>query len=165
MKRSLRKLQDKQVHHHLLEHALPSVWPPFYPFDTDTFPPEKTFSVWTSMLNRTRETAEYFDEEIYACKAMRMLDEIVVSLFLILIVEPRRMRRAYPRGNSTAISWRVRTASTWQTTLSIQREWRRKLSWRNFPLTRRYHWNWTTSNPHLTHCTQSRSSNSPCVLS
>jgi len=33
------------------------------------------------MLNRTRETAEYFDENTYAVKAMRMLDEIVPPLF------------------------------------------------------------------------------------
>ena len=32
------------------------------------------------MLNRTRETAEYFDENTYAVKAMRMLDEIVPPL-------------------------------------------------------------------------------------
>lgn len=31
------------------------------------------------MLNRTRETAEYFDENIYAVKQMKLLDEIVVS--------------------------------------------------------------------------------------
>ena len=30
------------------------------------------------MLKRTRETAEYFDENLYAVKAMRMLDEIVI---------------------------------------------------------------------------------------
>ena len=30
------------------------------------------------MLNRTRETAECFDENTYAVKAMRMLDEIVI---------------------------------------------------------------------------------------
>lgn len=29
------------------------------------------------MLHRTRETADYFDENTYAIKAMRMLDEIV----------------------------------------------------------------------------------------
>jgi hypothetical protein len=29
------------------------------------------------MMNRTRETAEYFDDNMYAVKAMRMLDEIV----------------------------------------------------------------------------------------
>jgi len=43
----------------------------------DFAPPEKSFSVWTSMANRTRETAEYFDENLYAIKAMRLLDEIV----------------------------------------------------------------------------------------
>jgi hypothetical protein len=31
------------------------------------------------MANRTRETAEYFDDNTYAVKAMRMLDEIVRS--------------------------------------------------------------------------------------
>jgi hypothetical protein len=30
------------------------------------------------MLKRTRETAEFFDEDTYAVKAMRMLDEIVI---------------------------------------------------------------------------------------
>jgi hypothetical protein len=29
------------------------------------------------MMKRTTETAEYFDEDTYAVKAMRMLDEIV----------------------------------------------------------------------------------------
>jgi len=42
----------------------------------ESLPPEKSFSVWTSMMNRTRETSEYFDENLYAIKAMRMLDEI-----------------------------------------------------------------------------------------
>jgi len=31
-------------------------------------------------MNRTRETAEYFDENTYSIKAMRMLDEIVTLL-------------------------------------------------------------------------------------
>ena len=31
-------------------------------------------------MNRTRETAEYFDDNTYAVKAMRMLDEIVLSI-------------------------------------------------------------------------------------
>lgn len=29
------------------------------------------------MLHRTRETAEYFDENIYAVKQLKLLDEIV----------------------------------------------------------------------------------------
>ena len=33
------------------------------------------------MLHRTRETAEYFDENIYAIKHMKLLDEIVSSCF------------------------------------------------------------------------------------
>jgi 6-phosphofructo-2-kinase len=51
----------------------------------DFIPPEKSFSVWTSMMNRTRETAEYFDENTYAVKAMRMLDEIVLPQLSFVI--------------------------------------------------------------------------------
>lgn len=36
------------------------------------------------MMYRTREAAEYFDENTYAIKAMRMLDEIV-SLILCCV--------------------------------------------------------------------------------
>ncbi|WBW73030.1 6-phosphofructo-2-kinase/fructose-2,6-bisphosphate 2-phosphatase [Schizosaccharomyces osmophilus] len=36
----------------------------------------KPFSVWTSMMKRSMETAAYFDDEQYDIKAMRMLNEI-----------------------------------------------------------------------------------------
>ena len=36
----------------------------------------KNFCVWTSMLKRSIETAEYFDDEDYDTKQMRMLDEL-----------------------------------------------------------------------------------------
>ncbi|KAH0559064.1 hypothetical protein GP486_004350 [Trichoglossum hirsutum] len=39
-------------------------------------PAEKNFCVWTSMLKRSVATAQYFDEEEYDVKQMRMLDEL-----------------------------------------------------------------------------------------
>jgi 6-phosphofructo-2-kinase len=39
-------------------------------------PVEKNFCVWTSMLKRSVATAQYFDEEEYDVKQMRMLDEL-----------------------------------------------------------------------------------------
>lgn len=38
------------------------------------------------MANRTRETAEYFDDNLYAVKAMRMLDEIVLTRPILLFM-------------------------------------------------------------------------------
>ncbi|KAF2216310.1 hypothetical protein CERZMDRAFT_56037 [Cercospora zeae-maydis SCOH1-5] len=44
------------------------------------FPPQpgdpKSFCVWTSMLKRSIQTAQYFDDEEYDTKQMRMLDEL-----------------------------------------------------------------------------------------
>lgn len=37
---------------------------------------EKNFCVWTSMLKRSIQTAQYFDEEDFELKQMRMLDEL-----------------------------------------------------------------------------------------
>lgn len=39
-------------------------------------PEEPNFCVWTSMLQRSVETAECFDEDIYDIKEMRMLNEL-----------------------------------------------------------------------------------------
>ena len=39
-------------------------------------PGQKNFCVWTSMLKRSVETAQFFDEEEYDTKQMRMLDEL-----------------------------------------------------------------------------------------
>lgn len=58
----------------------------FPPRPGDTTPPnpeiaaqqgeEKNFCVWTSMLNRSIETAQFFNDEEYDIKQMRMLDEL-----------------------------------------------------------------------------------------
>ena len=39
-------------------------------------PPEKPFSVWTSSLTRSKETADYFDEDVYDVKEFKIMDEI-----------------------------------------------------------------------------------------
>jgi 6-phosphofructo-2-kinase len=44
--------------------------------DEEGRPLEKNFCVWTSMLKRSVETAECFDEEVYDLKEMRMLNEL-----------------------------------------------------------------------------------------
>ncbi|KAI9845627.1 MAG: hypothetical protein M1837_004601 [Sclerophora amabilis] len=60
----------------------------FPPLPGDTTPPNpeytipgteeepKSFCIWTSMLKRSIQTAQYFDEEEYDVKQMRMLDEL-----------------------------------------------------------------------------------------
>lgn len=39
-------------------------------------PPEKAFSVWTSSLDRSRQTASNFDENVYDVKEFKIMDEI-----------------------------------------------------------------------------------------
>ena len=39
-------------------------------------PPEKSFSVWTSSLERSKDSAAGFDESVYDVKAFRIMDEI-----------------------------------------------------------------------------------------
>lgn len=61
----------------------------FPPHPGDTTPPyatscdgevaDKNFCVWTSMLKRSIQTAQYFDEEDYDVKQMRMLNELNVG--------------------------------------------------------------------------------------
>ena len=58
----------------------------FPPLPGDTTPPnpeytaqalqERNFCVWTSMLKRSIETSQYFNDEDYDIKQMRMLDEL-----------------------------------------------------------------------------------------
>ncbi|KAI9803942.1 MAG: hypothetical protein M1833_000223 [Piccolia ochrophora] len=58
----------------------------FPPLPGDSTPPnpeyttsdvaEKGFCVWTSMLSRSIQTAQYFDEEEFELKQMKMLDEL-----------------------------------------------------------------------------------------
>lgn len=47
---------------------------PHYPYDDDIV--SKNFCVWTSMLKRSVQTAQFFDEEDFDIKQMKMLDEI-----------------------------------------------------------------------------------------
>lgn len=42
----------------------------------DTNPTSKSFCVWTSMLKRSIQTAQYFDEDDFDIKQMKMLDEL-----------------------------------------------------------------------------------------
>lgn len=44
--------------------------------DDDGRPAEKNFCVWTSMLQRSVSTAQFFDDEEYDIKEMRMLNEL-----------------------------------------------------------------------------------------
>lgn len=49
--------------------------PHYQPNDNNELP-QKSFCVWTSMLKRSIQTADYFDEEDFDIKQMRMLDEL-----------------------------------------------------------------------------------------
>ena len=49
---------------------------PEYSHAKDCEVTEKNFCVWTSMLKRSIQTAQYFDEEDFELKQMRMLDEL-----------------------------------------------------------------------------------------
>jgi len=82
--------QKKHFHERLLQKLSASHLPPHmgdttppnpqyrnaYQEDDQGQPLEKNFCVWTSMLKRSIETAEYFDEEEYDIKQMRMLNEL-----------------------------------------------------------------------------------------
>jgi 6-phosphofructo-2-kinase len=56
------------------------VSPPYPQYGTDlaigSQVPDKNFCVWTSMLKRSIQTAQFFDEEEYDIKEMRMLNEL-----------------------------------------------------------------------------------------
>lgn len=45
-------------------------------YSDTTPPPEKPFSVWTSSLSRSKETAQDFDEDAYDVKEFKIMDEI-----------------------------------------------------------------------------------------
>jgi len=53
---------------------------PHYQPNANNELPQKAFCVWTSMLKRSIQTAQYFDEEEYDTKQMRMLDELNAGL-------------------------------------------------------------------------------------
>lgn len=49
---------------------------PHYQPNANNELPQKSFCVWTSMLKRSIQTAQFFDDEEYDSKQMRMLDEL-----------------------------------------------------------------------------------------
>ena len=49
---------------------------PHYDPISEDEPHQKSFCVWTSMLKRSIQTAQFFDEEDFDTKQMRMLDEL-----------------------------------------------------------------------------------------
>ncbi|KAK9475051.1 6-phosphofructo-2-kinase-domain-containing protein [Dipodascopsis tothii] len=57
-------------------------------------PHEPNFCVWTSMLNRSIETAKYFDEDAYDIKQMRMLNELGTGLYDGMTYD--EIKRKYP---------------------------------------------------------------------
>lgn len=65
---------------------------PQYAGQTTTEP--RNFCVWTSMLQRSIQTAQFFDEEVYDVKEMRMLDELSSGLMEGLTYE--QIRQQYP---------------------------------------------------------------------
>jgi 6-phosphofructo-2-kinase len=52
---------------------------PPYTLSTDAAAADKNFCVWTSMLKRSVQSAEWFDEDEFDVKQMRMLDELSVG--------------------------------------------------------------------------------------
>lgn len=76
---------ERQLHKHSSSHMPPhpgDTTPPnpeysgCCPQDDEGRPLEKNFCVWTSMLKRSIETADRFDEDEYDIKQMRMLNEL-----------------------------------------------------------------------------------------
>ncbi|OLL26780.1 putative 6-phosphofructo-2-kinase [Neolecta irregularis DAH-3] len=55
---------------------------------------EKSFSVWTSMMQRSIQTSEFFDESVYDVKMMRMLDEINAGICEGMTYE--EIKQSYP---------------------------------------------------------------------
>ena len=56
--------------------------------------PGKSFCVWTSMLKRSVQTAQYFDEEDFEIKQMKMLDELNAGLMEGLTYEEIKSKYA-----------------------------------------------------------------------
>lgn len=76
--------RQRQLHKHSSAHMPPQsgdATPPNPEYSTTSDenggqPIERSFCVWTSMLRRSIETAQYIDEEEYDVKQMRMLNEL-----------------------------------------------------------------------------------------
>ncbi|KAF2180189.1 bifunctional 6-phosphofructo-2-kinase/fructose-2,6-bisphosphate 2-phosphatase [Zopfia rhizophila CBS 207.26] len=68
----------------------------------------KNFCVWTSMLKRSIQTAEYFCEENYDIKQMRMLDELNAGIMEGLTYDEIRTRHTeeYERRRRNKLAYR-----------------------------------------------------------
>ncbi|KAF3941705.1 6-phosphofructo-2-kinase [Dactylella cylindrospora] len=74
--------------------------------DDEHFPVEKPFCVWTSMLNRSVETAKYFNDDEYDIKQWRMLDELNAGLAEGKTYE--EIRREFPGEYENRIADKLR---------------------------------------------------------
>lgn len=71
--------QDKAANTHFPPHPGDHTPPnPYY--NSEETVEHKNFCVWTSMLKRSIQSAEFFDEEIYEAKQMRMLNELYAGV-------------------------------------------------------------------------------------
>lgn len=61
----------------------------------DSIPNEPNFCVWTSMLTRAMETGQYFNDQLYSIKLMRMLNELGGGKFEGLTYD--EIRSKYPK--------------------------------------------------------------------
>ncbi|KAL9101526.1 MAG: hypothetical protein Q9163_003222 [Psora crenata] len=96
--------QAWEVHQH--QKALSTHFPP-QPGDTTPPNPEyttcseheqsapKNFCVWTSMLKRSIQTAQYFDEEEFDIKQMKMLDELNAGIMEGLTYDEIKEKHAF----------------------------------------------------------------------
>jgi 6-phosphofructo-2-kinase len=68
----------------------------------------KNFCVWTSMLKRSIQSSEYFDDEIYELKQMRMLDELYAGIMEGLTYDEIKLkyREEFERRRKDKLSYR-----------------------------------------------------------
>ncbi|KAJ9641895.1 6-phosphofructo-2-kinase [Coniosporium tulheliwenetii] len=86
--------RDKAANTHFPPHPGDHTPPnPHYNTD-DGEAPEKNFCVWTSMLKRSIQCAEYFNEEDFDIKQMRMLDELNAGIMEGMTYEEIRTKYA-----------------------------------------------------------------------
>ncbi|EDK37434.2 hypothetical protein PGUG_01532 [Meyerozyma guilliermondii ATCC 6260] len=65
------------------------------PASLDNIPTEPNFCVWTSMLHRAVESGEYFNENLFSIKEMRMLNELGGGKFEGLTYD--EIQKKYPK--------------------------------------------------------------------
>lgn len=76
--------------------------PPNPHYSPEADPLAKNFCVWTSMLKRSVQSAEYFDEEQFEAKQMRMLDELNSGHMEGMTYE--EIRKRFPEEYHTRLS-------------------------------------------------------------